>query len=197
MPDASTARSWINDSTLPDDDKAALRRFVDRFSTLDFDRDDDDALRGYEETDKVALPPWFRDVRATLAYVTEGALVRVSAFRFDESPRADEQADQWYEIAPGYINDENRETMHDLAQLYPIAQWFANDRSYLAIDLADPDDHRILEFAIEDLWDDEAKGEPLRESTFYAYASYADLLDHIVAVRLPNGTVIEAEEGTP
>ncbi len=46
---------------------------------------------------------------------------------------------------------------------------------------------------VEDLWDDEAKGEPLRESTFPAFSSYADLLGHVVAVKLPDGTVIEAE----
>lgn len=191
--DAATATTWIEESALTDDDKAALRRFVARFPSLTFVKEDDAQLNQYEETDGVTLPPWFRETRSTLAYTVPGAQVRVDGFGWDESPRADEQDTHWYEVEPGYVNEENRETMFDLARVYPIAQWFANDRSYLAVDLEDPSDRRILEFALEDLWDDEAKGEPLRESTFPAFSSYADLLGHVVAVKLPDGTVIEAE----
>lgn len=191
--DAAAARSWIEESGLPDEDKAALRRFVDRFPSLTFTKEEDTALSCYEATDEVTLPPWFRETRATLAFTVAGAQVRVAGFRWDDSPRADDQADHWYEVELGYVNEENRETMFDLAHLYPIGQWFANDRSYLAVDLADPTDRRILEFALEDLWDDEANGEPLRESTFPAYASYADFLGHVVAVKLPDGGLVEAQ----
>ncbi|MFJ8579959.1 hypothetical protein [Micromonospora sp. NPDC093277] len=192
--DAAAARSWIEQSTLPDEDKAGLRRFVDHFPSLTFVREDNAALSHYEETDEVTLPPWFRETRSALAFTVPGAQVRVDGFRWDDSPRSDDQEDHWYEVEPGYVNEENRETMFDLARLYPIGQWFANDRSYLAVDLEDVSNRRILEFALEDLWDDEAKGEPLRESTFPAYSSYADFLGHVVAVKLPDGTLVEAQD---
>lgn len=192
MPDASTARSWIASSTLPEEDKAALNRFVDRFPALDFARDDETALRRYEQTDEITLPPWYREVRATLAPVAGGAQLRVGGFSWDESPRADEQAGHWYEVTPGYVNDEDRDTLRDLGRLYPVAQWFASYESILAVDLDNPDDHRLFEFALEDLWDDEAKGDPVRDTTYFAFASYSDFLDHVVAVKLPGGDVVEA-----
>lgn len=190
--DAVAARAWIEKSVLPDEDKAALRRFVDRFPSLTFVREDDAALSRHEETDEVTLPPWFRDTRSTLTFTVPGAQVRVDGFRWNDSPRADDQEDRWYEVEPGYVNEEDRETMFDLANLYPIGQWFANNRSYLAVDLADSHDRRLLEFSLEDLWDAEANGEPLRESVFPAYFSYADFLGHVLAVKLPDGGIVEA-----
>ncbi|WP_329036562.1 hypothetical protein OIE71_26325 [Streptomyces sp. NBC_01725] len=189
--DAATAASWVEDSGLPDEDKAALRRLVGRFPLLRFVRERDALLDHYEAVDHIALPAWFRESRSTLATIEPYSHLRIDAFRFDGSPR-EFPGDEYYEISPGYINSEIRELLFDGAHAYLIGQWFGTDRSCLAIDLENPQDRRIFEFAMEDMYDDEAENRPLRESLAPVFASYADLLGHIVEVRLPDGHVVAA-----
>ncbi|MFE1289901.1 hypothetical protein [Streptomyces sp. NPDC058751] len=189
--DAATATSWIENSGLPDEDKDALRQFVGRFPSLRFTREEDTALDHYEEVDQVKLPAWFRASRSTLAAVEPYSRLRINTFRFDGSPR-ETPGQEYYEISPGYINEEIRELLFDQAHIYLIGQWFGTDRSCLAIDLEATEDRRIFEFAMEDLYDDEAEERPLRESLTPVFASYADLLGHIVEVRLPDGDVVAA-----
>lgn len=189
--DAATATSWIDDSGLPNEDKHALRRFVGRFPSLQFVREEQALLDHYEAVDQVTLPAWFRMSRSALAAIEPYSRLRIDTFRFNGSPR-EAPGREYYEISPGYINDEIRELLFDQAHVYLIGQWFGTDRSCLAIDLENQEDRRIFEFAMEDLYDDEAEDRPLRESLAPVFASYADLLGHIVEVRLPDGDVVAA-----
>ncbi|MFB6987387.1 hypothetical protein [Streptomyces sp. NPDC056304] len=189
--DATIATSWIEESRLPEEEKNALRRFVGRFPSLRFARDDNALLNRYEAVDQVMLPAWFRASRSTLATIDPYSLLRINDFRFGGSPR-ETPGQEYYEISLGYINEEIRELLFDQAHVYLIGQWFGTDRSCLAIDLENPEDRRIFEFAMEDLYDDEDESRPLRESLAPVLASYADLLGHIVEVRLPDGDVVTA-----
>lgn len=187
--DAATAASWIEDSMLPGEDKAALRQFVGRFPSLGFAREDNALLGHYEAA--VTLPPWFRASRSTLAAIEPYSRLRIDAFRFDGSPR-ETPGIEYYGISPGYINEEIRELLFNQAHVYLIGQWWTTDRSCLAIDLENPEERRIFEFAMDDLIDDDIAGRPLRESLNPVFASYADLLGHIVEVRLPDGDIVAA-----
>ncbi|MES4909211.1 MULTISPECIES: hypothetical protein [unclassified Streptomyces] len=189
--DAAAATSWIEDSELPHEDKAALRQFVSRFPSLRFTREEDALLDHYEATDQVTLPTWFRVSRSTLAAIEPHSRLRIDAFRFNGSPR-ETPGEEYYAISPGYINQETRELLFNQAHVYLIGQWFSTDRSCLAIDLENPNDRRIFEFAREDLIDDDITGRPLRESLAPVFTSYADLLGHIIEVRLPDGNVTAA-----
>ncbi|MFF5971221.1 hypothetical protein ACFY7C_06795 [Streptomyces sp. NPDC012769] len=189
--DAAAAASWVENSSVPEEDKEAFRHFIGRFPSLRFAREDDVLLDHYEAVDQVELPAWFRESRATLATIAPYSLLRIDAFRFDGSPR-ETPGQEYYEISPGYINEEIRDLLLGHARVYLFGQWFASDRSCLAIDLENPEDRRIFEFALEDMYDDEAEDRPLRESLTPVFASYADLLGHIVEVRLPNGDVVTA-----
>jgi hypothetical protein len=189
--DAAAATSWIENSELSKEDKAALRRFVNRFPSMHFAREDDAQLDHHEKVDQVTLPAWFRASRSTLAAIEPNSRLRIDAFRFNGSPR-ETPSKEYYEISPGYINEEIRELLYSNAHIYLIGQWFGTDRSCLAIDIQDPVDQRIFEFAMEDLYDDEIANRPLRESLSPVFASYADLLAHIVEVRLPDGEVVTA-----
>jgi hypothetical protein len=189
--DTATAASWIEDSGLPDEDKAALRQFVGRFPSLRFAREDNALLDHYEAVDQVTLPSWFRASRSTLAAIEPHSRLRIDAFRFDGSPRVTPGI-EYYGISPGYINQEIRELLFNQAQVYLIGEWWTTDRSCLAIDLENPEERRIFEFAMDDLIDDDIAGRPLRESLTPVFASYADLLGHIVEVRLPDGDVVAA-----
>jgi hypothetical protein len=78
--DAATA---IEDSGLPDEDKDTLRRFVGRFPSLRFAREEDALLDHYEAVDQVTLPAWFRASRSTLAAIEPYSRLRIDAFWFD------------------------------------------------------------------------------------------------------------------
>ncbi|ADD40811.1 hypothetical protein [Stackebrandtia nassauensis] len=192
--DGVTAVCWIEDAALSDEDELALRRFVGRFPSLRFARDTPAVLDRHETVDQVTLPAWFRVARTILAGLEPAGRVRLDAFAIDGSPR--ETPREYYEISPGYINEEIRGLLFDKAGVYLIGQEFGDDESCLAIDLENPRDRRIFEFAMEDLLDDDIADRPLRKSLTPVFSSYADLLGHIVAARMPDGEiVIAADQG--
>jgi hypothetical protein len=75
-----------------------------------------------------------------------------------------------------------------------MGSWWGTDRSYLAVDLKDPSDRRIFEFASEDLLDNSIDGRPVRGSVYPIFDSYAQFLAHVVEARLPDGTLLRAQE---
>ncbi|HEX6681237.1 MAG TPA: hypothetical protein VF062_00465 [Candidatus Limnocylindrales bacterium] len=191
----SEATAWIQDSTLEPECKAALSRFVRRFPAQTFTREDDAFLDYMESLDGVRLPPWMRRMRKTLSGFGSGGV----HVRFDslghESPRAEYVHDIWYTWQLAAWDEELGGLLRDEVKVYTIADWRETLNSYLAIDLADPDNGQILEFSYLTLVDNMSLDEPLREVLSVAFPSYCDMISHIAAVRLPGGEVVEAEEG--
>lgn len=189
--DSTVAVGWIAASRLPAEQKVHLQRFVDAFPSLGFFKEDDGLLDHLEEADQVTLPTGLREVRKTVAFVEPPMLVRVDDYRY-LTPRSDIVEKVWYDIRLGYADEEQRELFHDEAGLYPIGSWRGTNRSYLAVDLQDPDDERVFECASQDLIDNSIDGRPVRDSVYPIFDSYAEMLAHIVEGRRPDGTAVEA-----
>jgi hypothetical protein len=181
--DAAAARSWVERSTLPEQDKADLLRFVASFPSLTFVKEDPALLDRYAEADRVTLPPWFRDVRSTLAFVEPHVLVRVDDFEWYSSPRADGVEETWYDLRPGCGGEEDRDLLVGDGGIYPIGNDWDNGETQLGIDLENPSDRRIFDFHSEDLLDNKLDGLPPRGSLSPVFTSYARLLAHVVEVR--------------
>lgn len=191
---AREARSWIESSTLPEDQKKDLLTFVGNFPSLTFTRDDTVALDRYATTDDVELPTWLREARSVLACVDPPVCIRVDDFQWYNSPNSDEVGDIWYEIRFGYAGKEQRQLLFNEAGIYPIGAWSGSDESYLGVDLQNPTDTRIFEFSYENLLDNKLGGRPVRGSLYPVFASYTQLLAHVVAIKLPNGAEIKAKK---
>ena len=192
---ADEARAWVNTSKLPKATKGALLRFIDRFPTLQFYKEDAELLDGVESSEQVKLPKWLRNIRQTFAYVMYGQLVCVRFDQFDGwSPRSDQLNQVWYSLGlRGYDNEEQRNLIGK-GGFFPVGDWLETGRSTLAIKLDTPKDQKIYEYTEEDLWDNQYDGRPVFESVNVAFNSYAEMLGHIVAVEFQNGEVIEAME---
>jgi hypothetical protein len=189
--DAETACSWVESSTLPDDQKADLLRFVANFPSFTFIKEDDAVLDHYAETDGVTLPPWLREVRSTLAFVDPPVLLRVDDFQWYNSPRSDDVEDIWYDLRFGYHGAEQRALFFGDAQIYRIGVWWGTDESYLGVDLLNPEDQRIFDFSGADLRDNKLAGRPVRGSLYPIFGSYARLLAHVAEVRPLDGATPE------
>lgn len=186
--DAAAARLWIERSTLPEDDKADLTRFVATFPSLTYVKEDPTLLDRYAEADQVTLPQWFRDVRSTLAFVEPHVLVRVDDFQWYFSPRADDVEEIWYDLRPGCSGEEERDLFTGDSAIYPIGSDWDDGETHIGIDLENPVDRRIFDFHGEDLLDNKLDGRPVRGSLYPVFDSYAQLLAHVVEVRpLPGG----------
>ncbi|MFI5794640.1 hypothetical protein [Streptomyces sp. NPDC051677] len=181
--DADTARSWVESSALPDDQKADLLTFVANFPSLTFVKEDDAVFEHYAETDGVTLPPWLREVRSTLAFVDPPVLLQVDDFQWYDSPRSDDVEDIWYDLRFGYHGEEQRALFSDDARIYRIAGSWDGEESYLGVDLLNPEDQRIFDFSGADLRDNKLAGRPVRGSLYPVFGSYAEFLAHIADVR--------------
>ena len=192
---AEEAKIWINSSKLTKTAKQALLRFIKRFPTLQFYKEDTELLNGVEASEQVKLPKWLRDIRQTLAYVIYGKLVWVRFDQFDGwSPRSEQLEQIWYSLGlRGYNNDKQRDLISKDG-LFPIGEWLETGRSTLAIKLDNPKDQRVYEYTEEDLWDNQYDQRLIFESVNVVFNSYAEMLGHIVAFQLQNGEVIEATE---
>ncbi|MET7904594.1 hypothetical protein ABZS86_25255 [Streptomyces sp. NPDC005355] len=181
--DADAARSWIQSSALPEDQKADLLQFVANFSSLTFVKEDDAILDHYAETDRVALPAWLREVRSTLAFVDPPMLLQVDDFQWYNSPRSDDVDDIWYQLRFGYHGEEQRTLFFEDAKIYRIGVWWGTDESYLGVDLHAPGDQRIFDFSGADLRDNKLARRPVRGSLYPVFESYAQLLAHVAEVQ--------------
>ncbi len=180
--EAADACSWIEQSALPGADKADLRRFVARFPSLTFFKEEPALVDRYARADGVSLPPWFREPRGTLAFVEPHVLVRVDDFQWYYSPRADDAAEIWYDLRAGCGEEELALFTGD-GGIYPIGSDWDDGETYLGIDLEDHGDRRIFDFHGEDLLDNKLNGQPVRGSLFPVFSSYAHMLAHVVEVR--------------
>lgn len=195
---ADEALGWVGRSSLPEDDKAALRVFVKRFPGVAFYRDNEVLLDHVERRNAVILPPWLRQVRRVLS--GPGPDVQVRFDDFDHwTPRADhidddgDAIDLWYEDNFfGYLQDEDRDLLRNGAECYPILCATTGVNYMLAADLGAPDDGRIVDLCNEDIMDNRYEGRPGTASVYPAFTSYASMLAHIVECRTGDGTVIRA-----
>ncbi|GLZ76505.1 hypothetical protein Afil01_13120 [Actinorhabdospora filicis] len=192
--DAETAKGWVEASGLPQDQKEDLLTFIGRFPSLCFVKEDAAALDHHEEEAGVPLPPWLRELRSVLAAVDPPVQVRVDDFDWYDSPRCEDVEDIWYELRPGYANDEERELFAEDAQVYRIGSWWGEDRSYLLADLEKPDDVRVFDTAAPDLRDNKYDGRPVRGSVYPIFRSYARFLARVEAVRFEDDTELEAQD---
>lgn len=189
------ALGWLAKATLPKTELAALRRFVDRFPSLEFYRDTPRGLEAAERGSGGPWPAWFRAVRLCLAGVTGKpyhARIRFDAFERDDSPRADGADTIWYTFgAVGYPNDEQRALLRERCTALPFAY---EDRglSILAVGIGKDNRKEVWEFCEEDLRDNEAEGVDADDSCYVAFDSYRAMLDRICAVEVAPGRVVEA-----
>jgi hypothetical protein len=188
---ADEAERWVDASALPDAQKADLRRFVAAFPDLEFVKEDDTLLDHIEEVEEITLPEWFRAQRTTLAFVSPPMRFRVDDYEY-VCPRSDVVEKVRYELRLGYADEEQRDLFFDEAKVFPIGSWWGTDRSYLAIDLEDPSDERVFEFASQDLLDNSIDGRPVRGSVYPIFDSFPQLLAHIIDGELPDGRTVRA-----
>lgn len=187
---SSDAAAWVAQSSLAAAHQRLLQQFIARFPSLMFFKDDQAVLDHVEQRNQVALPPWFRAQRQTLAFVAPPVLAQIDDF--DRlGPRSDTLDEIWYEFdLYGYRDDEQRELLFGKAASFPFAEWPFTDRSFLALHTADHGDERIYEFAREDVLDCVLNGEPPRDGLNVAFDSYASMLSHVIAIKDAAGNVI-------
>lgn len=188
---SSDAIEWVTESPLVGQEKEHFLAFIRKFPGLTFVKDQEGFLEYFERKDRLQLPAWLHRTRRILRFVEP--LMQVRFDDFDHyTPRADYLDEIWYTLDLGYMSEGQRSLFVDKAHAYPIGEWEDTDRSYLAVDVADVNDKRILEFSSPDLMDNIAEGKAADVSVRPAFDSYASMLSHVVAGRLSDGTVIEA-----
>ncbi|MFJ8745303.1 hypothetical protein ACIRL2_38755 [Embleya sp. NPDC127516] len=197
---ASEALDWIGRSSLPEEDKAALRVFVARFPGIVFHRDEAALLDHLERRNAVVLPSWLREVRQVLSGPGPEVQVRLDFDR--HNPPADHDGndydesdsdDLWYEDNFfGYRQDEERDLLKNGAECYPILSATTSVNYLLAADLGNPDNRHIVDVCDEDVMDDLHDGRPGTDSVSSAFVSYASMLTYVIECRTEDGTVVRA-----
>jgi len=189
--DADTAIRWIRDADLPPHDKQSFTRFVERFPTLTFTRDTEETLAEAESGHGVVLPPHLRRARSVLSFVSPPLLALFDGFDY-ECGASESEVDIWYGIGLGNAGDDMLSDLAEHAHGYVIGGWHGSEGSYLMVDTANADDERVFEcdgvfiaYAVDD-------GDPVDELVAPAFASYASMLGHIVALRTWAGEVTTA-----
>jgi hypothetical protein len=191
--DAEDARSWIAAVPLPDPERAALQRFVARFPSLRFYREDAAMMVRLQSQTGARLPTWLAALRSRAVALVEPrqrVRLRFDGFDVPHSPRAEYARDIWYEPTLRPLPDPDVRKIYADSGAFPIAEWRDEMRSTLLVSL-DERDGRIFECAQADLFDRRADGEDPAGSIYAAFESYASMLGHIVAVEL-DGNVVAA-----
>jgi hypothetical protein len=185
------AEAWISNSSLAVPTKDALFHFVHRFPTLTFYQEDTLFLDRQEESLNISLPPWLREIRQVLAFVLPHNHVELQFDSFDHWSNHSENLDSiWYTF--GLIGDSNPEqhfVIDEHRRLFPIGEWLQTGYSTLAIDIENPEDQRVYEY---DQQDKRSEGELEPGAARVVFDTYANLIGHIVSIRLENGEVIRA-----
>src|SRR2546427_9102605 len=97
----------------------------------------------------------------------------------------------WYR--PRFENYDSDEgpVLRDAVLAYPFAVWPVQKGSILSVSLDDVQPG-VHEFGESDIFDTLRLGQPPGASLYRVYSSYAALLAHIAAFKLPDGTIIDA-----
>jgi len=186
---STEAMGWVSGSDLDEESKSNLLKFIMNFPSLTFTRESDEYLDAVESEHGLTLPPWLRHLRKTLAGFTDPMPARFIAYD-DDCARFDIVHKIWYTFSLGDMSEDDKPLFMEYAQMYPIGSWVENDRSYLAINLEDPQDRNIYEFAREDLSDSQTMGEsPLPDAVF---SSYPRMLSRLYQFKATNGVLMQA-----
>jgi hypothetical protein len=160
--DADDARGWIaSAAALRADDRAWLIAFVDRFAAHHFRRETVAGLAREAARHRVTFPAQMIALRSQ-AFSTIDVPYRSMRVRFADSP-------SWYHVGPiGYASDEERAKIGDAHGMFPIG-FEDGGRLQLAIPLGE--DRRVFQYAYD-------------QPPNPRFASYAELLAHVVDVEL-------------
>lgn len=189
--DAQDARRWIEPA--PERDRQLLQQFISNFPDQIFFREDAVVFEAMAERAGTPVPAPVASSRAMLAGILpdEDSRFRLAEYT-GNSPRADHLSAIWYHQKPGvYSTRDRKKLLLDDAALFPLAEWIETSDSILAARAGD-DDPAIYEFGEEDLYDARSEGRAVAESVYRVFASYPELLAHIDAFELPDGTLITA-----
>jgi hypothetical protein len=187
---AAEARRWVKQSGLAAERQAALLRFIGRFPTMSFYREDDSVVQGIEAISGVRLPPWFGEWRKTVAGVMPNHRVMVE---FDGSTVKQLGGDFRFELNQFRVHWDGRERFAQAGErMVPFTIATSPDsQSLLALNLIDPSDEKIYTYHVESLNDPFYRegGRSLADALRVVFTSYADLFDHVSIVTLPGGDV--------
>lgn len=170
--------------------KSQLTAFVQRFPSITHTRGSDEFLDFMESANRVRIPDSFRSAFRTLMLAEDFPDFRVSSYSY-WTPRTDNFLPIWYTGDWGYTNDQERSSLLQ-AHMFPVAQWAETGISSLAINISDEADPKVYEFTSEDILDDIRGNLKPDSSVFPAFASYPEMISHIIELRLPDGTLVQA-----
>jgi hypothetical protein len=172
---------------------ASLQRFIERFPAAVFFREDDAFHAMAERHAGVSLPSSYRNARKVLAGAIPERSAEYRVDRFDgPSPAETGVSEQeiWYRPQLASYNSDEAPVFRDAARVYPFSRWPVQGRSVLAVSL-DGDRRDILEYRESDVYDVLQRTRRPDLALYPVYASYADLLGHIVAFKLPGDFLVE------
>jgi hypothetical protein len=175
--EARSAAEWVTCAPLPDDEREAQLRFVIRFPRLPYFRLKKASVQGAV----------FGLVRGQPSWVKFGKQAGIG--RGEATGES-----HWYQwIYPEGLFSEYERLQVAGSTLFVICAT-ENLESALAVKASEAGDGRVYEFDSSALCG-EGDGEGLVpvESARIVFSSYSDLLDHVEAVRLEDGTIFRAE----
>jgi hypothetical protein len=181
------AESWIKDSSLPNSTKESWLKFIQKFPDLEYYK-----LKDASAPDE---PVWLQTMSATLRGFVPQGLLWVQLDEFTQSKSADRALNKiWYHrMFTTEVSSEYERILLSEYELLILYSWLETLGSILAVKVNDGADQRIYEFSYNDIIaHNDSEGQISPEATRVAYNSYAEMLDHIVAVKLETGEVIRA-----
>ncbi|BCJ99081.1 hypothetical protein [Anaerocolumna chitinilytica] len=194
--------SWIEESSLSEADKEALRRFVQCFKGLTF----------FKQTLGGTPPAWLSDYCGVLSGFERGQQIWVQFDGFDhglvDHPLADKIPDTWYRLTKQVmVADEHEKVIFKEKMLYFVGVDMEHYKTMLALRF-DEEDRSIYEFDYQDVHpngeDDEEELEELEipmdgfgyletAAATPVFDSYCSMYGHIKAIRFQDGCVLEAK----
>ncbi|MBN1209720.1 MAG: hypothetical protein JXB05_33030 [Myxococcaceae bacterium] len=185
---SAEAATWVRDSALDEETKAGLLQFISRFPTLTFYREEPELLDEIAAESQVQLPSWLREIRPTLAWVQpdqrpSDVVARFQRFDFPRSTTPEPER-RWYALEPGRFSGREDEALLRSMNLVNVGTSDDMLWSQLLVRTDAPEDHSILDFALEMFRDLQREGSDPRGTLSRVFTSYGSMLAAIDAIRL-------------
>jgi hypothetical protein len=186
------ARRWVASTSLDDGDRAALARFISRFSDATFWREPAAMQATEEKRLRTRIPSRLArlrsDVLAGIRPDEPYLRLRVDGFDHDGPHGA---GDGWFVVGLlGYGNDERRTLLHDELGLFPIGDSVVEaGYTEFAVNLRDSDDPIVYEYRTQELFHARSSGQPVRVLVRPAFTSVASMFGHVTAYSLDDRVV--------